>query len=68
VTLGFRNVSTPWPMNTADNKGRAILRINMTAVFPGWQECKPGVQTGGHWVGGAAEWRTHSGNATQKKT
>jgi hypothetical protein len=55
-------------MNTADNKGRAILRINMTAVFPGWQECKPGLQTGGHWVGGGAEWRTHSGNATQKKT
>src|ERR1700727_1463724 len=34
VTEGLRSVSIPWPMNTADSRGRAILRINMTDVLP----------------------------------
>ena len=41
VTFGLRSVSTPWPMNTADSRGRAILRINMAAVFPGCALGKP---------------------------
>ena len=33
--LGLRRASTPRLMNTADNIGRAIRRINMGPVFPG---------------------------------
>ena len=63
--MGLRNVSTPWPMNTADSRGRAILRINMAGVFPA---CP--VQTGPAGNPSYAGWgrlrRSHSGNTTQK--
>lgn len=39
--LGLSNESTPWLMNTADNMGRAILRINMVGEFPGYPAHKP---------------------------
>jgi hypothetical protein len=39
--LGLRKASTPRLMNTADNIGRAILRINMGGEFPGPSRRKP---------------------------
>src|ERR1700751_316565 len=39
--FGLSSESTPWPMNTADNRGRAILRINMKGGLPGGRANKP---------------------------
>ena len=43
---GLRSASIPWPMNTADRRGRATLRINMPVECPSSSVCKP-VQAGG---------------------
>ncbi|WP_279386741.1 hypothetical protein [Mycobacterium uberis] len=35
VDLGLNSDSMSWPMNTADNKGRANLRVNMVGGLAG---------------------------------
>src|SRR6516162_8971142 len=39
--LGLSSEAIPWPMNTADNRGLAILRNNMTAGLPDRSADKP---------------------------